>query len=84
MIFKQRLPFATANSFSGISLMDRKWDETAELFTFNDMECCLDRPEANETVLHIRGFAWELNPNRSNDLGFHELDPNQTSSWLLG
>jgi hypothetical protein len=77
------LPFVTANAHASISLMDRYWDELSELFTFNDDQCCSIKPDVDETVLHIRGFHVEM-PDNYQGLGFRELDPNQTSTELLG
>lgn len=84
-VYNLSLPFLTANAFPVFSLMDRYWDELSELFTYNtdDHRCCTTKPDLDETVLHVRGFDVEL-PNVYHNLGFRELNPQQTSTELLG
>lgn len=77
------LPFvAVEYSFPSLTQIDRYWDKLAELFTFNQTECCLQTPQNDETVLHYRGFNIET-PKDYEQRGMRELDPVRTSNELL-
>jgi len=65
------------------SLLDRYCDDLSELFTFDETSCCNERPDVDETVLHIRGFTIELPTKRADALGFRELNPTQTAYQFL-
>jgi len=77
------LPFVLTKSMANIPLIDRYYDELHELFTFNQHQCCRDTPDADETVLHIRGFEVEI-PNIVNLFGFKDLNVHQITYELLG
>ncbi len=77
------LPFVITTAFANIPLIDRYYNELHELFTFNESQCCRDCPDADETVLHIRGFEVE-SQEVSNMYGFHDLDVYQAAHELLG
>ena len=77
------LPFVIAHVFPPISFLDDYWDDLSELFTFNETACCRERPDVDETVLHIRGFTNELG-GLVDALGFRELNPKQTAYQFLG
>jgi hypothetical protein len=76
------LPFVLVHKMPTFPLMDRYWDILAELFTFNDSDCCLDFPQVDESVLHVRGFNVER-PKDYESKGMKELSPNRTSNDLL-
>jgi len=62
------------------ALLDEYWDDLYELFTYNEVACCKGRPESDEVVLHIRGFADEGAEHHRN----RELNPIQTAYDFLG
>eukprot|EP00590_Aulacoseira_subarctica_P009590 CAMPEP_0172429944 /NCGR_PEP_ID=MMETSP1064-20121228/52502_1 /TAXON_ID=202472 /ORGANISM="Aulacoseira subarctica , Strain CCAP 1002/5" /LENGTH=363 /DNA_ID=CAMNT_0013175677 /DNA_START=246 /DNA_END=1337 /DNA_ORIENTATION=+ len=77
------LPFLLIDAWPPNSLWDRYWNDLHELLTFNEKECCKERPDVDETVLHIRGFTNELSA-WGDTIGFRELSPNQTAYQFLG
>jgi len=75
-------PFLIDNAWPSYPLLDRYWDDLSELLTFNETACCKERPDVDETVLHIRGFTIEMS-KRGDALGFRELNPTQTAYQFL-
>jgi hypothetical protein len=55
-----------------------------KFFRFDTENCCPPRlPDANVTVLHIRGFSSELTATTAKVRGLYELDPHRTATRLL-
>ena len=81
-------PFVVADSsvFFPMILLDRYFDDLYELFTFNDEQCCATRLDADEAVLHFRGYFIEEPGFRNNPKRWRmrELNPNQTAFELFG
>mmetsp|Transcript_28232 Transcript_28232/g.40430 ORF Transcript_28232/g.40430 Transcript_28232/m.40430 type:complete len:441 (+) Transcript_28232:138-1460(+) len=76
-------PFVISTGFAQFLLTDKYYNQLHDFFAFNDMQCCRDCPDPDETVLHIRGFEVE-DPHIADTLGFRDLDENRTSYELLG
>ena len=52
--------FLLANNFCYLELVDRYHEQIREFLNFNTSACCMLKPEPDETVMHIRGFATEM------------------------
>jgi hypothetical protein len=76
------IPLVLVHKMPTFPLIDKYWDTLAEIFTFKDAECCLDLPQKDESVLHIRGFNVER-PQDYEVKGMKELPPTRTSENLL-
>jgi len=76
------IPFVLVHKMPTLPLMDKYWDTLAEVLTFNDADCCLDFPQKDESVLHIRGFNVER-PQDFEIKGMKELPPTRISEDLL-
>jgi hypothetical protein len=77
------LPFLLASHFQLVDdLADQFYDENRQFFHFSE-SCCKLKADPDESVFHYRNFKKEM-PNRWNNLGFHEANPQQAANDLFG
>lgn len=81
------LPFIQTSTYAmGGYVNDRYYDRLRDMFQFDfdNPKCCgNERPQANETVMHVRGYNGEMS-RKFKKKGFEELSPNKTVDELLG
>jgi hypothetical protein len=80
------LPFVISSSYATMGYVnDRYYDRLRDLFRFDydNPKCCgIEKPQANETVMHVRGFNGEMR-KKFKKRGYEELSPNKTRDELL-
>mmetsp|Transcript_21651 Transcript_21651/g.35794 ORF Transcript_21651/g.35794 Transcript_21651/m.35794 type:complete len:448 (+) Transcript_21651:3-1346(+) len=81
------LPFIRTSTYAiGGYVNERYYDKHRNLFQFDydNPKCCgSERPQANERVIHVRGYSGEM-ARKFKKKGFEELSANKTADELLG
>jgi len=76
------------SSMNIFPIVNEFYDAIRENFVFDDEKCCgetLDNPPGvDESVLHYRNFATEMDESTRNYMGFRNLDVSRLLSEVLG
>lgn len=78
------IPFVLADSFCYLDLIEKYYKQFQTFFQMDSSNkfCCKEKPDIDETVVHIRGFVVEM-PRVGKQPKFTELDPEKTANVLL-
>jgi hypothetical protein len=81
------LPFLLSSSYAMMGYVnDRYYERLRDMFRFDfeNPKCCgTEIPQANETVMHVRGYNGEMT-RKFKKKGYEELSPKKTRDELLG
>ena len=82
-ILPLNVPFLLANNFCYLELVDRYHEQIREFLNFNTSACCMLKPEPDETVIHIRGFATEMKKKKKVEPKYTEVNATTMANEVL-